>query len=80
MFLSGGVGFQSAQLIPRSFCVCAKTSTATTLLPVLASSGVISNSNVRYAPATSFASAIFFPLIHTFARLLIPSKWSATCR
>ena len=54
MSLSGGAGFQSTQLIPRSFSVCANVSTASTLSwPGLATVADTSNSYVRYAPATS---------------------------
>src|SRR5579885_917142 len=76
MFLSGGVGFQSTQVMPRSFFLGAKTSTASAFFLPGSSVLVTSNSYVRYVPATSSASATFWPLSQLLARQLIPRKFS----
>src|SRR5438034_11120352 len=80
MFLSGGVGFQSTQVIARSRGCGAKTSTATTLRAPARANRVMSNSYRRNVPATSFLVAARVPFTHTFARKLMPLKFSHSVR
>src|ERR1700735_1257707 len=77
-FLSGGVGFQSTQLRPRSSGVCGKTSTARAFILSGTTRSVTSNSNSLQVPAMVFESATSRPFSHTLARKLIPSKCSWT--
>src|SRR5713101_7032363 len=67
-FLSGGVGFQSTQVIPKSFFPGANISTAKALALPGRRALLTLNSNVAKVPATSLASAIFCPFSQTLAR------------
>src|SRR5437762_12614451 len=68
MSLSGGVGFQSTQVIPKSDFPAAKTSSAMAFTLPGCKYLLTSNSYERYVPATSFASANLCPLIQMLAR------------
>src|SRR6266567_2541589 len=68
MFLSGGAGFQSTNVIARSFSVGEKTSTARTFGFPASAASVMLNSQVRQAPATSSFFPICFPLSQILAR------------
>src|SRR5205814_831969 len=61
MSLSGGVGFQSTQVIPKSYFPAAKTSSAMAFTLPGCKYLLTSNSYERYVPATSFASANLCP-------------------
>src|ERR1017187_564226 len=74
MSLSGGSGFQSTKVMPRSWGVGANTSTASAFVALVLVSAVTSNSNKRHAPAILAAVAICFPFSHTLARKLMPSN------
>ena len=68
MFLSGGEGFQSTKVMPRSFSRGANTSTASTLLAPGRAAAVMSSRYDRKAPPISSGSLIRLPFSQTLAR------------